>query len=91
MTGKNVGFTSKATKRSTSFDLLIPGKTAQSLHLEKGDVVKMQLRNMEGEEVELSRKVQGMGDNYRIYIPVSEAEELGLEKNDLIDVFIQKT
>lgn len=91
MTSKKVGFTSKATKRSTSFDLLIPGKTAQSLDLEKGDVVKMKLRNMNNEEVELSRKVQKMGDNYRIYIPVSESKELGLEKNDLIDVFMQKT
>lgn len=51
----------------------------------------MQLRNMNNEEVKLSRKVQKMGDNHRIYIPVSEAKELGLQKNDLIDVFIQKT
>lgn len=91
MDSKKVGFTGKATQRTQSgYDLLIPNNTAQSLGLSPGDIVKMQLRNMQDKKETLTRKVQSMGENLRIYIPVSTAQALDLNNKDLLDVWIQK-
>jgi antitoxin component of MazEF toxin-antitoxin module len=70
--------------------LKLPLKVEKSLGVEDGDLVSLRIRNMEGQEVQVSRKLNRSGGTLRLYIPKKETEDLGLENKDLVDVFLTK-
>jgi hypothetical protein len=73
------------------FDVPVNERTVQSLGLENGDMIHVLIRNMEGECVDVKRKVSGASSGrLKFYLPRGEAEDLGLEEGDLLDVFITK-
>jgi len=87
---KKIGFSARTVGRDSGLDLFIPGTTAKSLGLEKGDLVKLEVSKMDGSSVQFTRKVQASGEKYKIYIPVGRVEDLDLTKKELVDVKIQK-
>lgn len=90
MDSKQVGFTGKAVTHSSSYSIELPGNTVKSLEIENGDLLNLEIRNMQGEKVSLTRKVMGQNPHLKVYIPKNSAEKLGLTPGSLVDVFLSK-
>jgi len=92
---KRVGFTASVTLKNERdgreyHTLAFPKNTVQSLRLAEGDLVDLEIRNMQGDTVSLTRKVQGTRQK-KVYLPRGDVTvPLDLEKGDLVDVFAEK-
>lgn len=95
---KEVGFTASTLHRVQETDgkkydyyyFIVPEKTVKSLDIEKGQILQVEVRNMEGETTEFNKKATGgTGDTLRIYLPKEESDLLSLSKGSLIDVFVR--
>jgi len=93
--GKHVGFTAPVTLKNKRdgreyHTLAFPKKTVESLGLAEGDLVELEVRNMQGKSVSVTRKVQGKRQK-KVYLPRGDITvPLELEKGDLVDVFAEK-
>jgi len=88
--GFSIAITREHERNGTVYHRLnIPENTAESLGLERGDLVRLNIRNMEGETVVESRKVKGKKQK-NVYLPRGVSNELGLDVGDLVDVFAEK-
>lgn len=89
---EEVGHVLKVDSRETEpgTRLKLPLKVEKSLGVKHGDLVNLRIRNMQGQQAQVSRKLNRSGNTLRIYIPKQETQELGLENKDLVDVFLTK-
>jgi len=84
------GFTGKATSHGPGMYLNIPKITVQSSDLSDKEPVHLQIRNMKGETVEITRKVSESKGKFKVYLPKKVKQELCLDHNELVDVFFRK-
>jgi len=54
------------------------------------DVGSSDVNGLNGEAVEVSRKVQKSGSNHKFYLPKDKREELSLESPETVQVFFHK-
>jgi len=84
------GFTGKVTKHKAGMYLRFPSPTVKSSNLEGEELLHIEIRNMNGEVVEVARKTQAAGGDVKVYLPKNVKQELSLEHKNLVDVFFQK-
>ena len=94
--GKTVGATVKAhvyqiNNDKKYFQFVFSKPTAESLDIEKGDLLEIRARNMKGLETSYRKKVGSYGQGkYTVTVPSKVAEELDLSEKELVDVFLSK-
>lgn len=90
MSSEEYGFTGKVTEHKAGLYLRFPDLTVESAEIEDEDLLQLTIRNMQGQEVEESRKARKSSGQVKVYLPKNIRSELNLKHQDLVDVFFHK-